>query len=73
MGPVNTVFHQVLSFILAFIKAQSKYKGSLHLLAEIAAVLFQRVSLFEILDLDINHINRIKHPPPLQMSIRFML
>ena len=59
---------------MAFIKAQSKYKGSLHLLTEIVAVvLFQRVSLFEILDLDQNNIHRVKEPTPIQMTMRFML
>lgn len=60
--------------ILAFIKAQSKYQGSLHLLTEIVGVaLFLRVSLFEILDLNHQSISRIQDPPPLQMRMRFML
>lgn len=60
--------------ILAFIKAQSRYKASLHILTEIVAVtLFLRAPLLELLDLDRNSINRIKQPPPLQMSLRFML
>ena len=56
--------------ILAFIKAQSRYPKSLHILTQIIeAVLFVRTSLFELLDLSIEKAKNIKDPPPLQMKL----
>lgn len=60
--------------ILAFIKAQSRYPGSLHLLTEIiGVVLFVRASLFELLALDKKTIGNVKDPPPLQMTLPDMV
>jgi Transposase DDE domain/Domain of unknown function (DUF4372) len=60
--------------ILAFIKAQSRYLGSLHLLTQIiGTTIFHRAPLLELLDLNANTINLIKQPPPLQMSLPLML
>ncbi len=60
--------------ILAFIKAQSRYPKSLHILTQvIETVLFVRVSLLELLDLDLEKIKNVKDPPPLQMSLWDMI
>ncbi|MBW2092994.1 MAG: hypothetical protein JRI34_12835 [Deltaproteobacteria bacterium] len=56
--------------ILAFIEAQSRYQGSLHELTEIiGVVLFIRTSMFNLFCLDLKTIDRVKNPPPLQMTL----
>ncbi len=60
--------------ILTFIKAQSRYPKSLHILTQVVeTALFVRASLFELLDLDPQRAKNIKDPPPLQMSLLDMI
>jgi hypothetical protein len=60
--------------VLAFIKAQSRYRGSLHLLTEIfGTTLFMRVSIIELLDLNEKTIHRVKDPPARQIPLPLML
>lgn len=60
--------------ILAYIKAQTKYSGSLHLLTEIVSVnLFQRISLLDILSLDKNHVHLADPPDATQLRLKFAI
>ena len=60
--------------ILAFIKAQSRYPKSLHLLTQIIqATLFYKASIFELLNIDLEKAKKIKDPPPLQMKLPMTL
>jgi hypothetical protein len=60
--------------ILAFIKAQSRYQGSLHILTQIiGTALFMRLSIIELLNLNQKTIGQIKEPNVRQMLLPLML
>ena len=60
--------------ILAYIKAQTRYSGSLHLLTEIVSGnLFQRISLLDILSLGKNHVHLTDPPDTAQLKLPLMI
>ncbi len=60
--------------ILNFIKAQTKYAQSLHLLTEIFSLnLFQRVSILDLLSLDKNSLHLLDPPPSTQLKLPLAL
>ena len=60
--------------ILSFIKAQSRYPKSLHLLTQIVSTsLFERANLLDLLFLDLNSIHRLKPPDTPQIKLPLML
>lgn len=60
--------------ILSYIKAQSRYPKSLHLLTQIVSTsLFERANLFDLLFLDLNSIHRLKPPDTPQLKLPLML
>jgi hypothetical protein len=75
----NAVLSQIWSamiyyLILAFIKAQTRYQGTLHILTEIiGTALFMKRSIIELLNLNERTISRIKDPPGRQMALPLRL
>ena len=59
--------------LLAYIKFQSRYKYSLHTLAQIVgSTLFQRASLMDLLNLNLNNLYKLKldDMPQLMLPLR---
>ncbi len=60
--------------VLAYIKAQTRFWGSLHTLTEILSVtLFQRISLLDILSLDARRLHHTDPPQDLQLNLPLVI